>query len=53
MTPCDNHPDREATRFLGNDSPRGDGSIGFKVSKRLCEECFVEHKKKNVVVERT
>jgi hypothetical protein len=48
---CDNHPTRPATRELGSHMPNGDGTSGFHVSRRLCAECYAEHKRKHMTIE--
>ena len=50
--PCDNHPDRVATRVLGYDSVDGGQAPIFVVTKRFCDECIAEYKKHNITIER-
>jgi hypothetical protein len=48
---CDTHPDRPAVHLLGTDAPRGDGTMEFRVTRRLCWECYTDWKKHNVAFE--
>lgn len=50
---CDNHPERAAVHNLGHDDMDGGQMVYFKVTKRLCDECYRTYSRKHILIERT